>query len=122
MSFAPRSMKRRNVKGLALNAESQQPAPSAGGSLAPDEYSNYDREDALEIGVEFRLDLHAEDLIPLKELGAGNGGSVSKVQHAATKAIMARKASSLFPTVTAVSDPNPLRSSTSKRRRRYGNA
>ena len=41
--------------------------------------------------MEFRLDLRAEDLIVLKDLGAGNGGTVSKVQHAATKVIMARK-------------------------------
>ena len=33
----------------------------------------------------------AEDLIVLRELGHGNGGTVSKVQHAATKVIMARK-------------------------------
>lgn len=45
----------------------------------------------LEIGTEFQLDLHNEDLVVLKELGFGNGGTVSKVQHAATKVIMAKK-------------------------------
>lgn len=86
-------MKRKNVKGLALSAPQQkQPAPSAGDSQIPGGIGNSDdRQDTLEIGVEFRLDLHNEDLIVLKELGAGNGGTVSKVQHAATKAIMARK-------------------------------
>jgi hypothetical protein len=32
--------------------------------------------DTLEIGLEFRLDLRSEDLVTLKELGAGNGGTV----------------------------------------------
>ncbi|KAG9302297.1 hypothetical protein G9A89_008788 [Geosiphon pyriformis] len=45
----------------------------------------------LEIGVEFRLDLRAEDLTVLNELGAGNGGTVSKVMHVTTKTIMAKK-------------------------------
>lgn len=49
------------------------------------------RDDTLEIGLEFKLDLRSEDLIVLKELGAGNGGTVSKVMHATTKVIMARK-------------------------------
>jgi mitogen-activated protein kinase kinase len=45
----------------------------------------------LEIGVEFKLDLRAEDLEVVNELGAGNGGTVSKVRHIPTGAIMARK-------------------------------
>lgn len=45
----------------------------------------------LEIGVEFKLDLRAEDLQVIQELGAGNGGTVSKVRHVATKKIMAKK-------------------------------
>lgn len=49
------------------------------------------RTDTLEIGLEFKVDLGSEDLIVLKELGAGNGGTVSKVMHAATKVIMAKK-------------------------------
>lgn len=91
--FGPRSMKRKNVKGLALSApQPKHPSPSAGDSQIPGAIGNTDeRQDTLEIGVEFRLDLHNEDLVVLKELGAGNGGTVSKVQHAATKAIMARK-------------------------------
>ncbi|RKP22358.1 kinase-like domain-containing protein [Syncephalis pseudoplumigaleata] len=46
---------------------------------------------SLEIGLEFKLDLQAEDLQMIKELGAGNGGSVDKVLHAPTKTIMAKK-------------------------------
>lgn len=94
-AFAPKSMKRKNLKGLALNAPPPRAAtPSAGDAQIPGALANNDRADTLEIGVEFQLDLRAEDLIVLKELGAGNGGTVSKVQHAATKVIMARKVSS----------------------------
>jgi hypothetical protein len=45
----------------------------------------------LEIGIEYKLDLKKEDLDVLKELGHGNGGSVSKVRHMATGTVMARK-------------------------------
>jgi len=88
-----RTMKRKNVKGLALSAPPKPVAPAAQDSQLPgangDEKN--ERGDTLEIGVEFRLDLRAEDLIVVKELGAGNGGTVSKVRHAATNVVMARK-------------------------------
>lgn len=84
-------MKRKNVKGLALSAPPPKPAPSAGDAQIPGALANDEKQDTLEIGVEFQLDLKAEDLIVLRELGSGNGGTVSKVQHAATKVIMARK-------------------------------
>lgn len=45
----------------------------------------------LELGIEFKLDLRAEDLEPVQELGAGNGGTVTRVRHIPTGAIMARK-------------------------------
>lgn len=86
-------MKRKNVKGLALSAPAPKPAPSAGDAQIPGARANDEKQDTLEIGVEFQLDLKAEDLIVLRELGHGNGGTVSKVQHAATKVIMARKVS-----------------------------
>lgn len=86
-------MKRKNVKGLALSAPPPKPAPSAGDAQIPGARANDEKQDTLEIGVEFQLDLKAEDLIVLRELGSGNGGTVSKVQHAATKVIMARKVS-----------------------------
>lgn len=88
-------MKRKNVKGLALSAPPPKPAPSAGDAQIPGARANDEKQDTLEIGVEFQLDLKAEDLIVLRELGSGNGGTVSKVQHAATKVIMARKVSLL---------------------------
>ncbi|KAI1345067.1 MAP kinase [Xylariaceae sp. FL0016] len=98
-SFAPRSMKRKNVKGLALAAP-KPPAPSisndkngqqggwgAGGSRADEP----GQEAQLEIGIEFNLDLRQEDLEIIKELGSGNGGTVSKVKHLPTGTTMARK-------------------------------
>ncbi|KAB8576213.1 hypothetical protein FH972_025741 [Carpinus fangiana] len=91
--FGPKSLNRKNKKGLALSAPPPKEAePSAGDSQIPGGIGNSeDRQDTLEIGVEFRLDLQNDDLLVLKDLGAGNGGTVSKVQHVATKAIMARK-------------------------------
>lgn len=92
--FKARTLKRKNVKGLALNAA---PPPAANGSdgdaQVPGAIGNSEsnRTDTLEIGLEFRLDLRSEDLVTLKELGAGNGGTVSKVMHASTKVVMARK-------------------------------
>ncbi|PSK58657.1 hypothetical protein B9Z65_6672 [Elsinoe australis] len=91
-AFKTRTMKRKNVKGLALNAAPPAPAPSAQDSQIPGALGNDERRgDTLEIGVEFRLDLRSEDLQVIKELGAGNGGTVSKVMHTATQVIMARK-------------------------------
>lgn len=47
----------------------------------------------LELGIEFKLDLRPEDLELVRELGAGNGGTVSRVKHIPTGAIMAKKVS-----------------------------
>ncbi|KAI9797158.1 MAG: MAP kinase kinase (MEK) [Candelina submexicana] len=93
-AFGARSMKRKNVKDLTLGKQPAKTAtPSAGDAQIPGAIGNEDggRTDTLEIGIEFKLDLRTEDLIVQKELGAGNGGTVSKVMHAATKAVMARK-------------------------------
>ena len=91
-------MKRKNHKGLALSAPSPKtPEPSAQDSQIPGGIGNNTTQlDTLEIGVEFQLDLKTDDLVVLRELGAGNGGTVSKVVHPATKIIMARKV--YFPT------------------------
>ena len=92
--FKARTLKRKNVKGLALSAPAaRSPAPSDGDAQVPGAIGNADsnRTDTLEIGLEFKLDLKSEDLIVLKELGAGNGGTVSKVMHATTRVVMARK-------------------------------
>lgn len=93
--FAPKTMKRKNKKGLALSAPPPKPASADSDGQGPGGLGNA-KEETLEIGVEFQLDLKAEDLIVLRELGSGNGGTVSKVQHAATKVIMARKVLDLF--------------------------
>lgn len=99
--FKTRTLKRKNVKGLALNAAAKPAANPSDGDVdgqAPGAVGNSEgtRTDTLEIGLEFRLDLRSEDLVPLKELGAGNGGTVSKVMHASTKVVMARKVESVF--------------------------
>lgn len=117
-AFKTKTMKRKNVKGLALSAPAPKPAPSAGDAQVPGGLANdQDRPDTLEIGVEFRLDLKAEDLIVLRELGHGNGGTVSKVQHSATKVIMARKVSwTQWGCQAKSNQTDQPRSSTSKQR------
>ena len=92
-----RTLGRKNVKGLALSAAappSKTPAPSTQDAQIPGAIGNAVNDPGtLEIGVEFKLDLRNEDLVVLKELGAGNGGTVSKVMHSATKVVMAKKVS-----------------------------
>ena len=93
--FAPRSMKRKNVKGLALTPAAPKPPPTAetgwgGADVGRDD----NRDEQLEIGIEYKLDLRPEDLEFIKELGSGNGGTVSKVKHLTTGTVMARKVSS----------------------------
>ncbi len=88
--FKPRTMRRKNVKGLALSAAPKPPVPTDEDSQALGK-NDSNRADTLEIGVEFRFDLRSEDLEMIKELGAGNGGTVSKVRHTAWNVIMARK-------------------------------
>lgn len=91
-AFQTKTMKRKNVKGLALSAPKPAATPSSQDAQAPGAGGKDDRQgDTLEIGVEFRLDLRSEDLQIIKELGSGNGGTVSKVMHTATQVIMARK-------------------------------
>ncbi|KAJ9478419.1 MAP kinase kinase PBS2 [Pseudozyma hubeiensis] len=46
---------------------------------------------SLELGVEYKLDLKNEDLKTLSELGAGNGGTVTKVLHEKSGTVMAKK-------------------------------
>lgn len=83
-----KTLKRKNLKGLKL-AESASKAPKE--VIPDDEDALSNQLDALEIGVEFKLDLRAEDLLVIHELGAGNGGTVSKVMHQTLKTVMARK-------------------------------
>lgn len=90
--FAPRSMKRKNVKGLALTPAAPKPPPTAENRHSRNNYSE-DTSAQLEIGIEFNLDLRPEDLEIIKDLGSGNGGTVSKVRHIPTSTTMARKVS-----------------------------
>ena len=81
------------MKGLMLEKTAPKtPEPSAEDTQIPGGIGNKQTQlDTLEIGVEFQLDLKKDDLVILRELGAGNGGTVSKVVHPPTKIIMARK-------------------------------
>lgn len=92
-AFAPRSMKRKNVKGLALKAPAPKPPPTAENAsrIGPANGKGDDNAAQLEIGIEFNLDLKPDDLEIIKDLGAGNGGTVSKVKHIPTNTVMARK-------------------------------
>ncbi|KAM0568736.1 hypothetical protein ACHAP9_002435 [Verticillium nonalfalfae] len=81
--FAPRSMKRKNVKGLALTPAAPKPPPTAETSRHDYDSRDQDGNDQsaqLEIGIEYKLDLKQEDLEVLKELGSGNGGTVIHVE------------------------------------------
>ncbi|KAK5661295.1 hypothetical protein OQA88_11190 [Cercophora sp. LCS_1] len=91
--FAPRSMKRKNVKGLALTPAAPKPPPTAenAGLRNGPGGKDDDKDGKLEIGIEFNLDLKPDDLEIIKDLGAGNGGTVSKVRHIPTNTVMARK-------------------------------
>ncbi|RKU44387.1 MAP kinase kinase (MEK) [Coniochaeta pulveracea] len=87
-AFAPRTMKRRNVKGLALTPAAPKPPPTA--ESAQSDRAGEDP-NQLEIGIEFNLDLRPQDIEVIRDLGAGNGGTVSKVKHIPTNMVMARK-------------------------------
>ena len=85
-------MKRKNVKGLALTPAAPKPPPTAeNANLGPAPGRGNDDATQLEIGIEFNLDLKPDDLEIIKDLGAGNGGTVSKVRHIPTNTVMARK-------------------------------
>ena len=86
-------MKRKNVKGLALTPAAPRPPPTADTSRRGSEVNKDEagKEEQLEIGIEYKLDLRPEELEVIKELGSGNGGTVSKVRHLTTGTVMARK-------------------------------
>ncbi|UKZ77941.1 hypothetical protein TrVFT333_005673 [Trichoderma virens FT-333] len=92
-AFAPRTMKRKNVKGLALTPAAPRAPAAADTGRRGSEISKDDagKEEQLEIGIEYKLDLRPEELEVIKELGSGNGGTVSKVRHLTTGTVMARK-------------------------------
>ncbi|OZJ02350.1 hypothetical protein BZG36_04378 [Bifiguratus adelaidae] len=73
------------TSGLVASRERPRPRGSSDYSKLCEHLSG------LEIGLELRLDLRAEDLKTLGELGAGNGGTVCRVMHIPTETVMARK-------------------------------
>jgi hypothetical protein len=77
--------RKRNMKNLTLAS-----TPLVR-SRSPNRFQDSEEQFSLEIGLEFKLDLRAEDLQKIEELGAGNGGSVDKVLHVPTRTIMAKK-------------------------------
>ncbi|CAG8718324.1 13793_t:CDS:2, partial [Funneliformis caledonium] len=82
----------RKKRNIQLKLESS-PVVSSPTKTGPDDAREglAQRITDLEVGLEFRLDLKSEDLKHLKELGAGNGGTVSQVMHITTKTLMAKK-------------------------------
>lgn len=90
--FSTRTMKRKNVKGLALSAPPKKPEPPVEDVQLPGSIG-FDgrRTDTLEIGVEFTPNWRTEDLEIIKDIGAGNGGTVAKVRHRGWNIVMARK-------------------------------
>jgi len=87
---ATRSIRKKRNINLKLESSPVVSSPKNG---TPDDAKDglTQRLTDLEVGLEFRLDLKAEDLMHLKELGAGNGGTVSQVMHITTKTLMAKK-------------------------------
>ncbi|KAI7869513.1 kinase-like domain-containing protein [Spinellus fusiger] len=86
--------KKRNFKNLALNNSplAAVPSPLPLKSGRQEEYDElYKDLSDLQIGLELRLSLRTEDLETMEELGAGNGGIVTKVMHLPTKTVMAKK-------------------------------
>jgi mitogen-activated protein kinase kinase len=119
--FKTKTMKRKNFQGLTLQKQPPKVAgPSGSDAQIPGAIGNTGgTADTLEIGVEFQLDLKTDELVVIKELGAGNGGTVSKVMHPATRVIMARKVSS-FARVSGIRY-SFLRSYMSKQKRPFEN-
>lgn len=88
-------MKRRNLKGLQLpaakignEAETTKGSTTTTTGTVDHLGSNLSR---MSLNIDFKFDLHQEDLKVISELGHGNGGTVSKVMHLPTHTIMAKK-------------------------------
>lgn len=98
--------KRKNLKNLTIDhspfsvqaKEGEAAGDEDATKLAPGTRASYhnsltEQLATLEIGFEYKLDLRAEDLQTLDELGSGNGGTVTKVLHVPTRTVMAKKVS-----------------------------
>ena len=76
---------------LSLQSDSASSSSPSLPSSASNRSSMTDQLASLELGLEFQIDVRPEDLEVIAELGAGAGGTVSKVKHVPTGATMARK-------------------------------
>lgn len=96
--FAPRTLAKKNKKGLSIGAAAKSAAPRSNRDSVVDKLQN------LELGVEYQLQLRHEDFEILGELGSGNGGTVSKVLHKTHKMVMARKVGSSIIVIEALNE------------------
>lgn len=84
----------RNFKQLTVSTGVKEPEPSREDAQLPgSQAALYYNDDlaTLQMGIEFKVDLRAEDLCDQQELGHGNSGTVTKVEHLPTKTVMAKK-------------------------------
>lgn len=102
-SLEPKSLNnRRNLKKLTLDAISTSDTTALNSpqtnqldlkdpekKIGTDELINKIRN--LELGIEYQMSIHPDELVALKKLGAGQSGTVSKVLHLPSQKTMARK-------------------------------
>lgn len=74
------------TSGAASGTQAAKLRTVAAGDVDPSSGANYHNKLSeqlanLELGIEYKLDLKNEDLKHLSELGAGNGGTVSRVSR-----------------------------------------
>lgn len=104
-SFAPRSIKRKNIKGLAIDPASANVSSASSHNNGNNDGRKLSGEDGdlrtepgvqLRIGTEteFSYDVKQASLEVMNELGSGSGGTVSKAKHLPTGTIMAQVYSS----------------------------
>lgn len=116
--FKIKSLQRKNVKGLVLNLDKSPPPanvsnvdidgndsntsnnndrvvpgkpPALTLDLKREPVSSPASSNSDQIGKGFKLEVHDEDFIEEGDLGAGIGGTVTKVKHITTGDVMARK-------------------------------
>lgn len=85
---------------LTVNASHSAPTSATLASAQRSTYHHKLQEQLATLDIrnpEARLDLTLEDLKTIGELGQGNGGTVSKVEHTPTQTIMAKKVGHSIP-------------------------
>lgn len=81
----------RKPKPVRLNLKSGIPTPTAGQDIESPSSILAPQLADLSIPQGYTLDLKAEDIVTIMELGSGVGGTVTKVSHSPSNTIMARK-------------------------------